>query len=289
MKRVYGLLIILLILWSSNFIFAKYALREFTLDMAIALRYVVSAVCMLPLVLAGRRSSSWQSYPIRWSDAPWLLTVGLLGLVGNQVLFLVGLSMTSVAHASVITALSPVLVLVGSFLTGIERITTTRIAGLAIAASGVVVLQFSRGASGGATAAGDGVMLASVLLFAAFNLLGKPLAERYGSLKLNAFSYIAAGLLALPVVVNGWTASTRAGALAWAGVLYMAAASSVLGYLIYGYALRRLPASRVAVVIYLQPLLASLLAVVMLGERPSAGFIPAAALVLGGVYTVQRS
>jgi drug/metabolite transporter (DMT)-like permease len=289
LKRVYGLLVVLLILWSSNFIFAKYALREFTVDMAIALRYVVSAACMVPVILAARRSSSWQSYRIRWSDAPWLLTVGLLGLVGNQVLFLVGLSMTSVAHASVITALSPVLVLVGAFLTGIERVTPTRIAGLAIAASGVVVLQFSRNATGEATAAGDGVMLLSVLLFAAFNLLGKPLAERYGSLKLNASTYMAAGVLALPVVIYRWADNSHAGALAWIGVVYMAAASSVLGYLIYGYALQRLPASRVAVVIYLQPLLASLLAVALLGERPTAGFIPAAALVLGGVYTVQRS
>ena len=286
---LYGLLVVLLLLWSSNFIFAKYALREMPLAMAIALRYVICGVCMLPLAAANRRSAAWRSSPVRLTDAPWLLTVGLLGLVGNQVLFLIGLSMTSVAHASIITALSPVLVLVGSFVTGLERITFRRVAGLAIAASGVVVLQFSRGSKGEASATGDAVMVVSVIFFAAFNLLGKPLAERYGSLKLNASAYLAAGLLALPVTAIGWGGVVHASALAWAGVVYMGAASSVLGYLIYGYALRQLPASRVAVVIYLQPLLASLLAIPMLSERPSAGFIPAAALVLGGVYTVQRS
>jgi drug/metabolite transporter (DMT)-like permease len=80
----------------------------------------------------------------------------------------------------------------------------------------------------------------------------------------------------------------HASLLAWMGVVYMAVASSVAGYLIYAHALRHLPASRVSVVVYLQPLLVSLLAIVMLGERPGAGFLPAVALVLIGVYVVER-
>ncbi len=242
---------------------------------------------MLPLVW-GRWDRTWQAGAWKWSDARALMGVGLLGLVGNQVLFLIGLSMTSVAHAAMITALSPVLVMVGAGVSGMERITPVRIGGLLIAGCGVLVLQFSRGASGGATVAGDAVMLVSVLVFAGFNLLGKPVAEKFGSMTMNAFAYCGAGVLALPLVARNWSAGGHASALAWIGVVYMAACSSVLGYLIYGYALRHLPASRVSVVVYLQPLLASLLAVAVLGERPGAGFLPAAALVLGGVYTVER-
>ena len=295
MKRVaaptpalYGLLALLLVLWSSNFIFAKFALRDISLPMAIGLRYVFSAACMLPVVALGRRNATWQESAWKWSDTPALLGVGLLGLVGNQVLFLIGLSKTSVAHAAVITGLSPVTVLLGAVFLGVERITRARIVGLLIAGCGVVVLGFSRGATGGATWAGDAVMLSSVLVFAAFNLLGKPLAERFGSMKMNAFAYGGAGVLALPMVVGGWSHAAHASGLAWIGVVYMAVCSSVMGYLIYGHALRHLPASRVAVVVYLQPLLASLLAVVILGERPGVGFLPAAALVLSGVYMVER-
>ena len=131
-------------------------------------------------------------------------------------------------------------------------------------------------------------MVVSVVFFAAFNLLGKPFAERFGSLTMNAVAYGGAGLLSLPVVVWTWSQGTHASTLAWIGVFYMAAGSSVGGYLIYAHALRHLPASRVAVVVYLQPLLASLLAVAMLGERPGAAFVPAAALVLSGVYAVER-
>jgi drug/metabolite transporter (DMT)-like permease len=269
---LYGLLGLLLLLWSSNFIFAKFALREMPLPMVVGLRYVFSAVCMLPVVWFGQGNRAWQAHQWQWKDMPALLGVGLIGLVGNQVLFVIGLSMTSVAHAAVITGLSPVLVLVGAVATGIERITPIRVLGLVTAGCGVVVLQFSRGATGGATWTGDAVMLVSVVVFAGFNLLGKPLAERFGSMKMNAFAYGGAGLLALPLVVRNWTEGAQASPLAWIGVIYMAVCSSVVGYLIYAHALRHLPASRVAVVVYLQPLLASLLAVAILGERPGTGF-----------------
>jgi drug/metabolite transporter (DMT)-like permease len=286
------MLAILLVLWSSNFLFARFALREMPVALVVGLRYVVSALCMAPVALLGRRDPVWTRNALKWRDTPALLAVGLLGLVGNQVLFVIGLSMTSVAHASVITALSPVLVLVGAFAIGLEPVTRGRVLGLLLAGCGVVVLQFSRGSSGpaggGATFRGDAVMLVSVVFFAGFNLWGKPLAERYGSMKMNAVSYASAGMLALPLVASHWTAGAHSSRLAWIGVTYMGACSSVLGYLIYGYALRHLPASRVAVVVYLQPVLASLMAIPVLGERPGIGFLPASALVLGGVYTVEK-
>jgi len=282
------LLGLLLLLWSSNFIFAKFALRELPLAMVVGLRYVLSGICMMPVMAVVRRRSPAPAQNWRLQEIPWLLAVGLLGLVGNQVLFVIGISMTSVAHAAMITALSPVLVMVGAGVTGVERITPIRVLGIVIAACGVVVLQFSRGATGGASGKGDAVMLVSVVVFAGFNLLGKPLAERFGSLQMNAVAYGGAGVLALPLVIGNWTRSAQASLLAWVGVAYMAVCSSVIGYLIYAHALRHLPASRVAVVLYLQPLLASLLAVSILGELPGTAFLPAAALVLGGVYTVER-
>jgi len=285
---VYGWLVLLLFVWSANFIFARFALRELPLPLVLGFRYVFSAACMLPVVLLGRRTASWKEHACRRSDVPPLLVVGVLGLVGNQALFVIGISMTSVAHAGVITALSPVLVLLGSAAMGHERITRLRIAGLALAAGGVIVLQFSRGSAGDATLRGDAVMLASVLVFAAFNLAAKPLAERAGTVRMNAVAYFAAGLLALPVALWSLQRAPHGSALAWSGVFYMAAGSSVSGYLIYAYALRHLPASRVSVVVYLQPIVVSLLAIVMLGERPGAGFAPAVALVLAGVYVVER-
>jgi drug/metabolite transporter (DMT)-like permease len=68
----------------------------------------------------------------------------------------------------------------------------------------------------------------------------------------------------------------------------MAIFPSVLGYLIYCYALTKMPASRVSAFSYLQPLLATILAVPMLGEPVSGSLAGGGALILAGVYVTER-
>jgi drug/metabolite transporter (DMT)-like permease len=75
---------------------------------------------------------------------------------------------------------------------------------------------------------------------------------------------------------------------AWAGVFYMGAFSSVTGYLIYYYALARIPASRVAAFQYLQPIFASLMAVALLGEELTGAAMAAGGIIFAGVYVTER-
>jgi drug/metabolite transporter (DMT)-like permease len=280
-------LALLLLVWSANFIFVKLAVRELPLSVVVAWRYLLAGVVMAPTYARMRRR---EAKPLAWTSASVLLAVGLLGLVGNQVLFVAALSMTSIAHGAVICAASPILVLLGAAALGQERITPRRAAGMLAAAAGIVLLQAGRAPGGDVTLAGDLLMLASAVVFAAFNIAAKPLAARFGSLTVNAFGFIAAGVLAAGFILGVMPPPLvpRAGILTWVSLIYMAAGTSVAGYLIYTHALRHMPASRVAVLVYLQPVLAILLGLVLLGERPGVAFLPAAAMVLGGVYIVER-
>jgi drug/metabolite transporter (DMT)-like permease len=287
--RIYLLLALMLLLWSANFIFAKLATRELPLVLVLGLRYVLAGLLMLPVyVVASRRPDSAVA-PWTLRDLPVLLGCGLFGLVGNQLLFVAGISLTSVTHAAIITALSPILVLLGAAAIGQERITAAKLRGILIAMSGIIVLQCGKDPTGGATPFGDAVMLVSALVFSAFSVFGKGPAARFGSLTLNAVAYFSTGLLALPVLYwatrryQPWSASPAA----WSGILYMALFTSIVGYLIYAYALRHFPASRVAGVTYLQPILASLLAIVVLHERPTASLAASTALVLIGLYQIR--
>jgi len=220
---------------------------------------------------------------------PHPATLGVLGVTGNQVLFIVGLSMTSVAHGAVISAAAPLMVLLGATLMGLERFTAPKAAGMLVAAAGVAVLQLGRHQTG-ATMAGDLIMLASQVVFAGFTVLSKRVAAQFGTITLNAFAFICGGLVLLPYAV--WEMSrlelVRVSPAAWMGIVYMALFPSIAGYLIYTYALRYLPASRVSSTSYLLPVVAPLFAVLFLGERPGMAFAGGAALVMGGVYTAER-
>jgi drug/metabolite transporter (DMT)-like permease len=290
--RLYGLLGLMLLIWAANFIFAKLAVREVPGLLAACLRTVLSGLLMIPVYRLGSRRPDPSLRAWTRRDLPRMAAVGILGIVGNQVLFVIALSHTSVAHGSLVVTTGPLLVLLGTALLGHERLARSRVAGMSLAAAGVAALQLGHGGGQGILAglAGDATMLASAALFAGFSIFGKQISSEVGSLAVNAVAFWGGALLLLPYAAWGlWRVGpTHIGPAAWIGILYMSFAPSIVGYLIYGYALRWLPASRVASVTYLQPVGATILAVAYLGERPGLAFLTGAVAVLAGVLLVQR-
>lgn len=280
----------MLLFWSANFVFAKFALRELPSVLVVCMRTVLSGLFMWPIY--GLTRQRLEPGVKKWTrrDVPLLVAVGLLGVVGNQLLFIVGLGMTSVAHGSMITALGPMFVLLGATFVGQEHLSTRKVLGMITAVCGVAALQFGRSIAGGATLAGDLIMIVSTIVFAAFSVFGKRVVANFGSVTLNSFAFISGALLLFPFTL--WEIVhrdlSRVSAAAWTGVLYMALFPSLAGYLIYSYALRYLPASRVSSVSYLQPILATVLAVMFLHEYPGPSFAVGAALVLSGVWVAER-
>lgn len=289
-KQLYALLGAMLLFWSANFIFAKVAVRELPAVLVVCLRTVLSGVLMWPLYSYGRHRlepgvRGWSA-----KDVPVLMAVGVLGVIGNQMLFVVGLSRTSVAHASVITAMAPMFVLLGAAATGQEHLTARKGLGMLIAAAGVAVLQLGKSRDGGPTFEGDLIMIVSSMIFAAFTVFGKRVVAEFGTVTLNAFAFVCGAVLLSPLMI--WDLSrievARVSPAAWMGVVYMAVFPSIAGYLIYSHALRYLPASRVSSVSYLQPVVATMLAVLFLHEHPALPFVTGAGLVLGGVWVTEQ-
>lgn len=287
--QLYTLLGLMLFFWSANFVFAKVSLRELPSVLVVSMRTVLSGIFIWPVYAFARRRLETGVRKWTRADVPVLLACGLIGVVGNQLLFIVGLGLTSVAHGSIITAMGPMFVLIGASVAGHERIAFKKIAGMITAGCGVAALQFGRG-GGGATLKGDLIMVVSVLVFAGFSVLGKRVVSEFGSVTLNTFAFMSGAVLLAPYTL--WQVAqsdlSRVSAGAWAGVLYMAIFPSIAGYMIYSYALRYLPASQVSSVAYLQPVLATVFAIVFLRENPGPAFVGGAALVLGGVYITER-
>lgn len=289
--RLYGLLGLMIVIWAVNFLFAKVAVREAPALLVACLRTVLSGLIMIPVYrLARRRPPDPALRPFTARDLPRMAAIGVLGIVANQFVFVMALSYTSVAHGAIVNATAPVLVLLGAAAMGIERLRPRRLAGMLAAAGGVAMLQLGRGMGGQSSPVGDVLMLANAALFAGYSLLGGPLIGQVGTLAVNAVAYWGGALLSLPFAIWGLVelGPGRIGGAAWAGILYMSIAPSIIGYLIYSQALRYLPASRVASVTYLQPVLATLLAVAFLGERPGLAYACGAVVILGGVWLVQR-
>ena len=281
------MLAFMVLVWSVNFVVAKNALGQFSPLMLGALRFTCGGLFILPIYLWGKRGEPLPDFSASWK----VLGIGVLGVGLNQFLFLLGLVRTTVAHSAILIAMTPMMVLLLSAWVGHERITRTKLAGLAMATSGVGVLQGRALLGGHGSMVGDLFVLLAGLTFAMFTVAGKEIRERYDALTINTFAYTGSAVLLAPVTL--WlAAATDFSTVRWTGwlsVVYMAIFPSVIAYLIFYHALRYMPSSQVSRLAYLQPFLATLFAVPLLGERVTLSLIAGGALVLAGVFWTERA
>lgn len=285
--RLYSLIGLMVFFWSANYVVAKHVLQQVPALLAVGLRTSIAGLAMIPVYRRWTQRTGGGDWNRR--DIPVLLFLGLFGVGLNQGLFVVGISRTSVAHAAIMIAMTPMIVLVIAAISGLERLNLARLTGMAVALAGVAVLQ-TGSTVGGAALAGDAIVFGAAVAFALFTVRGKAEVHRFGGVTVNTFAYVGSAVAFLPVTL--WSSLGfdfhRVTWTVWASLLYMALFPSVLCYLIYYYALSYIPASRVSAFAYLQPLVAMLIAIPVLGEYPSRSLLTGGALVLAGVFTAER-
>lgn len=275
--------------WASNIVAGKVALAGFDPLALAQLRMAGAAILYILLYLA------WLGRPkLRLGKREWLLLalMALTGIALNQICFIGGLERTSVTHTGLIQAIGPVMVLLLSAFMGMESLTRSKILGMTISFLGVALLLLERPEQGsGASWLGDLIVIAAGGFFAYYTVLIKKSAACYDPLTLNALVFGLGAVFLLPfclhsVVQTRWT---RIPPHAWWGLAYMILFGSFVAYLIYAFALERLSASSVAAFAYLQPLMAALMGVWLLGEKVSLGAVFGGALILFGVYFTERA
>jgi drug/metabolite transporter (DMT)-like permease len=209
----------------------------------------------------------------------------------NQGLFTIGLNYTTSTHSALIVAADPILILAMARAMGIESLTPGKIIGMGLALGGIVLLETEHGSPmHSPLLLGDLISLGGAIGFSIYAVLAKSIADEYDAIALNTFNCAGAAILFLPLAIRqgmrlDWG---RVGWQGWAGMLYMALFSSVLAYLLFYWALRHMDPSRVATVNYLQPICVIILGAAFLSERLSPHLLAGTALVLLGVYLVER-
>jgi drug/metabolite transporter (DMT)-like permease len=279
----------MVLLWSGNYVVGKLVLREIPPLMLVCLRTVISGLLVTPVVWYRLKHTDKRP---PWRDLGIVLLLGFFGITMNQFCFVIGLGQTTVTHSAIIMSTIPIFVLLTGAVFGMERITGPKVAGMSIAILGIMVLQRFRPEAHSAsrpTVLGDFFVLLCAVLLAGMTAFARRL-WRGDAMAIVAVGYISGAIAFTPVLF--WQAHTfdlrTVTPATWAGVLYMAGCCSVICYLIYNYALHHIAASRVAATQYMQPFLATMLAVLILGERLTAPVVAAGGMIIGGVLVTER-
>lgn len=261
---------------------------------------LISPAGLMMTRTAGAAAAFWTASlfvrrePVALCDRLSLFFAALLGIVLNQGSFILGVSMTSPIDASVVTTTAPIFAMIIAALYLREPITGMKIAGVAIGAVGALMLILSSPAaasSGGGSVGGDLLCMFAQLSYATYFVVFKGLIGRYGPVTLMKWMFLFATLCWLPFGAEDFV-STRWQAFGWrnfAEVGFIVLGATFLTYLLLPVGQKNLRPTVGCMYNYLQPLVASLVAVLAGMDRFTTIKAAAVVLVFAGVYAVTRS
>ena len=292
-SRIDLLLLVMTIIWGTNFSIVKHAFLEMHPQAFNAVRLVVASAAFLAIIIWARRLRAGGTLssiivtpaPITRRDWIALAALGLVGPAGYQYFFIGGVARTSVANSSLILAATPVVIALVSAAMGHDRIGRLHWLGAALSVLGIY-LVVGHGAPGGSSnVTGDMMMFGSVLCWAIYTLGARHLMQRHSPVGVTGLSLAFGTLMYVPLTVGHLSRTdwSSIGAGTWVALFYSALFALCVSYTIWYMAVREIGSARTAVYSNLVPIVAMVTAVVVLGERLTVLRMLGAAAVLVGV------
>src|SRR5881396_1049909 len=259
------LLLLMTIIWGSNFTAIKYSLEDMLPLSFNAFRFTIASIVMLIVAVISRNG-----FALAPGDGCRLFGLGLLGNTCYQSLFITGMAHTQAGNAALILATTPLFTAILGRIRKHEYFTRRGVGGLLLAFAGIVMIVITgRGeVSIGETLLGDSLLLASTVCWSLYTVGSKQLVHKYGSMKATTVMITSGTPLLLLVCApsllrQDWS---RVRPIAWAGVVYSGLFAIALAYLIWSYGVRRIGSTRTAIYSNITPIVALLVAWLGLGE-----------------------
>lgn len=275
------------ILWGLMSPIGKSALAEFSALSVTTFRIIGAAACFWLLSFCCKREE------VNHRDMLRIFFASLFALVFNQGVFIFGLSLTSPIDASIVTTTLPIVTMIVAAIYLKEPVTNKKVLGIFLGAMGALILILSSqsGQAGSGNLVGDLLCLTAQISFSLYLTLFKDLSQRYSPITLNKWMFVYASMCYIPfsyhdVATIQWAEISTAALLQ---VGYVVIGGSFLAYICIMAAQRLLRPTVVSMYNYMQPIVASTVAILLgMGVFNVEKGI-AVALVFLGVYIVTQS
>lgn len=288
--RVHAALFLVALIYAANYSLSKDVMPRYLGPFGIVTLRVVGATLFFALVkFFGARTDKI----VGRADTLRSILCGICGIGVNQLLFFSGLNLTSPINASLLQTIAPLVVVLASAVLLSEKITLPRLLGIGVGAAGAAALILSRPASAASypqATLGNLYILANATVFGLYLVLVAPLMRKYHAFTVLGRVFLVGAVLVVPL---GWR-QALAGDYAhfpgyiWAEILYMVFFLTILAYLLNNWALKYAPPALLGGYIYLQPVLAVLIAVALGKDSFTWDKAGQAALIFLGVWLVSK-
>jgi drug/metabolite transporter (DMT)-like permease len=260
--KVHIALFIVTLIYAATFSIAKEVMPAFVKPAAfILMRILVATVCIF----------IFHSFTIRqkitdFKDIKKLFISAMFGVAFNMLLFFKGLSITTPINGAVLMMNTPLFVVVFAAILLKEKITLQKVVGLMIAAAGAILLMggthftFDSG-----RVVGDIMITMNAIIYAFYLVYAKSLMHKYHPLTVTLWSFFFGLFIVLPFSASEfveiqWHTFTP---VVWWSIAFVTLGCTFLTYVLNAYALRHASSSLVGSYIYLQPVLAVIIALLL--------------------------
>ncbi len=245
--------------------------------------FALPALALFQQVVPAERATR---RPTR-ADWPLLALAGFM-FAGDLATWHWSIGLTSVANATLLANFAPIFVTLGSWLIFGERFSRLFLAGLAIAMLGAITLMASSLSLGTQHLYGDLLGLCCGSFYGGYILSIARLRSRLGTLTVMLWSGAVTFALLLPLSWIQGESLVAPSLHGWIILIGLALVSHAGGQGLITFSLAHLPAAFSSVALLLQPVIAAILAVLILHELPVVWQLVGGIVVLAGIYVAKR-
>jgi len=287
LSQAYGALVAMMVFWGLSFVATKVALETFPTFTLIFCRFALASSFFLLLMVR----KGFPSLSLRDHGRIFLVALFEPGLY--FVFETIGLQYTSAAKASLIIATVPLFVMVFAFFFLRERTNLATFLGIGISLFGIFLLiradpHFAW--SLGTSFMGDLLIFGAVLSAALYTVSARAAGRKSSALDVTGLQMCYGALFYFPPFLwelPGLRWSALSGRSV-AALLYLALFATIAAFFCYNYALSRIPATKASVFVNGIPVVTTIGAWIVLGERLTPLQMAGGGLVLFGVFLTNR-
>lgn len=279
-------LIVANLIWGAASPIFKFSLTNIPPFSLAFLRFLIASLILFPFV---HKKIDYPDLKDKWL---WLFA--LTGITANISFFFLGLQLTESVNAPIISSSAPILLLVFSAIFLREKIKDSEILGTVFSFFGILLIiivpLLNSGMKGAFT--GNLFLVLSTISYVASIVIGRKILTANNSAGHTFWSFFIATLTFLPLMLwefqaqPGWIANLDIRGIS--GIVFGGVFSSAIAYTAFDWALAKLPACRAGVFTYIDPVVAIVIAIPLLGERLTLPFIFGSALVFIGILIAER-
>ena len=273
-------------IFGINYVIAKGIMPDYLEPRAIILLRVVGAAIIFWIVGIFSRKEK-----VNRKDLLKLGFVSFFGVALNQIMFFEGLNLSTPINASIIMVSIPILVLVFSHFFIGDKLTQNKVIGIFLGFAGAVflILQSGNFIFSSDTFIGNIFILINASSYGLFLVLIKPFMVKYSPITIMKWVFLFGVIYVTPVSINLAISSDYSNIPVniWLSIGFVILFTTVLAYLLNNYSLKTISPTIASAYIYLQPLIASVVALSLGKDSLSVEEVFAASLIFIGVYFVS--